>query len=77
MKRFNNLYGRPVIPFYRTTLYELVQVRVLPSLPPYLPTTMINPSGKHMLKDLTGVITGACQLQHPSVVRKKQDLDAP
>ncbi|KAM3567970.1 hypothetical protein VYU27_009897, partial [Nannochloropsis oceanica] len=25
MKRFNNLYGRPVIPFYRTTLYELVQ----------------------------------------------------
>ncbi len=26
MKRFNNLYGRPVIPFYRTTLYELVQV---------------------------------------------------
>ena len=37
MKRFNNLYGRPVIPFYRTTLYELVQVRVLPSLPPYLP----------------------------------------
>ena len=29
MKRFNNLYGRPVIPFYRTTLYELVQVRLL------------------------------------------------
>lgn len=27
MKRFNSLYGRPVIPFYRTTLYELVQVR--------------------------------------------------
>ena len=26
MKRFNNLYGRPVIPFYRTTLYELVLV---------------------------------------------------
>lgn len=32
MKRFNSLYGRPVIPFYRTTLYELVQVR--PSLRP-------------------------------------------
>ena len=28
MKRFNNLYGKPVIPFYRTTLYELVQVGV-------------------------------------------------
>lgn len=25
MNRFNNLYKRPVIPFYRTTLYELVQ----------------------------------------------------
>jgi hypothetical protein len=32
MKRFNNLYGKPVIPFYRTTLYELVQVGLSLSL---------------------------------------------
>jgi hypothetical protein len=25
VNRFNKLYQRPVIPFYRTTLYELVQ----------------------------------------------------
>lgn len=27
MLRFNMNYKRPIIPFYRTTLYELVQVR--------------------------------------------------
>lgn len=27
MLRFNMQYKRPIIPFYRTTLYELVQVR--------------------------------------------------
>jgi len=32
MNRFNSLYMRPVIPFYRSVLYDLVQVSSIVSV---------------------------------------------